>query len=390
MGDSSTDDVTVEYENVMNELRNLGACQAVLPLKTQITAALCNVSETQCMAEIDNYFNTTDIDTILASGLAQEDIINNNCKTYYLDYDFGDGSTRENKIENIKRVAKSYCKSPASGFSFVNNGLCLPQCKPLIDGTEAECTANGAFVGVGYKNIDNPFTTVQNDQKIAFTNCCVDNADTPGADENNCARVDEQLRANAYVALSGSSGGYPGYLEQTIAADSSLRRALQETPDSSDYSSDSSSEFTGDGQTAGGGAGGFGAWMGLSGSAQLNETVLCLNNLFQFMREYVVPTINDNAELRAMPNLAMLINPGYGVLPDDLPGPNIETFTDLTDFAAQVIAGLGGETADWQRIANYARMATALRNFLLSHIDRAGVYLERLVLKNCNPASVFC
>ena len=132
MGDSSTDDVTVEYENVMDELRNLGACQAVLPLKTQIAAALCNVSETQCMAEIDNYFNTTDIDTILASGVAQEDIINNNCKTYYLDYDFGDDSTRENKIENIKRVAKSYCKSPSSGFSFVNNGLCLPQCKPLL------------------------------------------------------------------------------------------------------------------------------------------------------------------------------------------------------------------------------------------------------------------
>lgn len=388
MGDD-TDDVAVEYENVIKELRNLGACQAVLPLRTSIAEALCNDSETACMSAIDTYFDTTDIDTILAGGMEYEDIINNNCKTYYLDYDFGSGSTRENKIENLKRVAKSYCKSPGSGSSFVNNGLCLPQCKPLIEGSDATCTFNDAFLGVGYKSIDNPYTTGGDDQKIAFTNCCVDNADTPGADENNCARVDEQLRSNAYVALTGNSGGYPGYLEQTIAADSSLRRALQETPDASDYSSDSSSEFTGGGQsgggggrtpTGGGGGGdrGFGNWMGLSGSAQLQQTVACLNSLFEFMRTHVIPTINDNAELRAMPNLAMLINPGYGVLPDDLPGANIDAFTGLTGFATEVIAGLGGEASDWQRISNYIRMATALRNFLLTHIDRAGVYLERL------------
>lgn len=387
MGDDTDD--AVEYENVMNELRNLGACQTVLPLKTAIAGFICNTSETQCMADIDNYFDTTDIDTILAAGLQHEDIVNNNCKTYYLDYDFGDGSTRENKIENIKRVAKSYCKSPGSGSSFVNNGLCLPQCKPLLEGSESVCSSNNAFVGVGYKTIDNPYTAATDDQRIAFTNCCVDNTDTPGTDDNNCARVDEQLRSNAYVALSGNSGGYPGYLEQTIAADSSLRRALQETPDDSDYSSDSSHEFTGGGHSgsgSGGGRGGgtqgadrgFGNWMGLSGSAQLNQTISCLNSLFDFMRTYVVPAINDNANLRGMPNLAMLINPGYGILPDALPGANIEAFTGLTDFATTVIAGLGGETANWQRIASYARMATALRNFLLTQIDRAGVYLERL------------
>ena len=384
---------TPDSTNVMDELRNLGACQAVLPLREGIAAALCNNSETQCMAMIDDYFATTDIDEILGDGETDrtqaKDVVKNNCKTFYLDYDFGDdGSSREEKITNLKRVAKSFCMSPGSGSGFVNNGSCLPQCQQSLDGTEAQCTANGAFVGVGYKTIDNPFTSDVDEQRVVFTNCCVDNADAPGADQDNCIRVDEQLRSNAYVALSGDTGGYPGYLEQTIAADSSLRRALQETPSASDYSSDSSQEFTGDGRRGGGGGGtgggtrgtdmGFGQWMGLSGSAQLNETVLCLNNLFQFMRDYVVPTINDNAELRELPNLAMLINPGYGVLPDDLPRPRVSAFTELTDFAAQVIAGLGGETTDWQRIANYARMATTLRNFLLSHIDRAGVYLERL------------
>jgi hypothetical protein len=393
MGDSDDDDVgTVTRGNVLNELKNLGACQAVLPLQAQFASFMCNSTETECMSSIDNYFDTTDIETILAGGTSEAaDAINNNCKTYYLDYDFGEESTREHKIENLKKIAKSYCKSPSSGFSFVNNGLCLPQCKPLLDGSEALCATNNAFVGVGYKSVDNAYTQDGTPkQNLAFTNCCVDNNDTPGADPSNCASVNEQLRANAYVALTGDSGGYPGYLEQTIAADSSLRRALQETPDASDYSSDSSSEFTGDGQSGGGGGrtptgggggggdSGFGNWMGLSGSAQLNQTVSCLNTLFEFIRTYVIPVINDNAELRAMPNLAMLINPGYGVLPDDLPGANIEAFTGLTDFATAVIAGLGGEATDWQRISNYIRMATALRNFLLTHIDRAGVYLERL------------
>ena len=399
-GDADPCDEPSDPENVLKELRNLGACQAVLPLNTAIAGALCNNSETQCMADIDNYFATTDIDEILAAGTGSADIINNNCKTYYLDYDFGErtcssgegqcgGSSREEKIELLKKAAKSYCKSPGSGSSFVNNGLCLPQCKPLLEGSDATCSSNNAFVGVGYKTIDNPYTAATDDQRIAFTNCCVDNTDTPGTDDNNCARVDEQLRSNAYIALSGNSGGYTGYLEQTIAADSSLRRALQETPDDSDYSSDSSHEFTGGGHSgsgSGGGRGGgtqgadrgFGNWMGLNGSAQLNQTISCLNSLFDFMRTYVVPAINDNANLRGMPNLAMLINPGYGILPDALPGANIEAFTGLTDFATTVIAGLGGETANWQRIASYARMATALRNFLLTQIDRAGVYLERL------------